>query len=111
MPSVSRLNDSIRGVTSGEHSGHISPHPPLIITGNISGGCSSNVFVNNSPASCVGSTTREFDSCCGSNSGSVASGSSTVFVNKIPISRVGDTVNPHNGSASISGGSSNVFAN
>ena len=110
MPGVSRLNDSIAGTTSGEHSGHISPHFPSPITGYISGGCSSNVFANGSPVATVGSITREEDSCCGSSSGTVAVGSSTVFVNNKGVARVGDAINPHNGTASITGGSTNVIS-
>lgn len=111
MPGVARLNDSIQGMTSGEHSGHSTPHPPSPITGTISGNCSPNVFVNGLPAAYVGSITTEHDDCCGTNSGSVAEGSSTVFCNGNPLSRMGDAINPHNGTASITGGSSDVFCN
>ena len=111
MPSVSRKGDSISGMTAGEHSGHLVPCNPSALTGSIAGNCSSNVFINSSPAARVGSSTVEYDSCCGSNSGLVGSGSSTVKVNGVPLARVGDRINAHNGSASISGGSSNVFAN
>lgn len=110
MPGVSRLNDSIAGTTSGEHSGHIYPHFPSPISGYISGGCSSNVFVNSSPVATVGSITKEVDACCGSSSGTVAVGSSTVFVNGKGVARIGDALNPHNGTASITGGSSNVIS-
>ena len=111
MPSVSRRGDSIYGTTAGEHSGHLIPCNPSPSTGSISGNCSPNVLVNGLPAARVGSSTVEYDSCCGSSSGSVGSGSSTVKVNGAPLARVGDRINAHNGSATISGGSSNVFAN
>lgn len=111
MPGVSRLNDSIAGTTSGEHSGHVYPHPPSPITGYISGGCSSNVFANGSPVATLGSITREEDACCGSSSGTVAVGSSTVFVNGKGVARIGDALNPHNGTANITGGSANVISN
>lgn len=111
MPGVSRLNDSIEGLTSGEHSGHLSPHPPSKITGYISGGCSPDVLVNGVPVATEGSITDEFDECCGSNNGVIAVGSSTVFVNNKGVARVGDSLNPHNGTASITGGSQNVISN
>lgn len=110
MPGVSRLNDSIAGTTAGEHSGHISAHPPSPITGRISGGCSPNVFVNGSAVATVGSITTEEDSCCGSSTGTVASGSSTVFANNKGVARIGDALNAHNGTANITGGSSNVIS-
>lgn len=109
MPGASRLNDTIQGMTSGEHSGHLVPHPPLPITGYINGNCSSDVMINGIPAATVGSTTFEQDACCGTNSGVVAQGSSTVFINGKPAARIGDKIDPHNGTANITGGSSNVI--
>lgn len=111
MPSVARLNDPITGTTSGEHSGHVDPHPPETITGNISGNCSTNVFTNNTPTAYVGSITDEYDSCCGMSNGTIAVGSSTVFVNNIPIARKGDDLNAHSGTGYILEGSPDVFAN
>ena len=111
MPAVARLTDAIQGTTSGEHTGHLTPHPPLPITGAISANCSPNVFCNGLPVAFVDSITTENDACCGSSKGAVAVGSSTVFVNNKPIARLGDALSPHNGTANISGGSSNVFAN
>lgn len=112
MPGVSRINDSIEGTTSGEHSGHTDPqHGPLSITGYISGGCSLNVFVNDKQVAVIGSTTTEMDDCCGTNSGVVSGGSSTVFANGKGVARIGDLITPHNGTAKIVGGSTNVFSN
>lgn len=112
MSEVARLNDSIYGITSGEHSGHsLNPHSPLPITGNISDNCSLNVFCNGIAVAHKGSVTTEVDGCCGSSSGSIAQGSSTVFVNNIPVSRKGDSISAHSGTAIIDSGSSNVFAN
>ena len=93
MPSASRLGDSIAGTTAGEHSGHPTAHSPLPITGNISGNCSGDVFVNGKPAAYVGSITTERDACCGSSLGSVGSGSGSVFINGKPAARVGDSLN------------------
>ena len=57
MPGAARLNDSIQGTTGGEHTGHVPPHGPLPISGQISGGCSGDVNINGQPAATVGSTT------------------------------------------------------
>lgn len=46
MPGAARLNDSIQGTTGGEHTGHVPPHGPLPISGQISGGCSGDVNIN-----------------------------------------------------------------
>lgn len=110
MPEVSRVGDSIYGITSGEHSGHLEPHSPLPITGNITSG-SPDVYINSIPAATVGSSTIEYDGCCGSNTGVIAVGSSTVFVNGKPLARVGDALSPHNGTAIVNSGSANVNAN
>lgn len=111
MKGVSRLTDSIYGLTAGEHSGHTAPHGSIPITGEISDNCSKDVFVNNLPAAFVGSITTEHDDCCITSYGEVAEGSSTVFCNNIPLSRIGDAVNPHNGTVNITGGSDNVLSN
>lgn len=111
MASAARLGDSISGTTSGEHFGHLVPHPPGKITGTISGNCSSKVFINGIPAAFVGSATDEHDDCCPGGSGTVATGSSKVFIQGKPAARVGDKINPHNGTANISSGSSNVNFN
>lgn len=109
MPQAARQGDKIQGTTAGEHSGHIDAHSPLPISGEISGGCSPNVFINGQPAAIVGSITTERDGCCGSSTGNVAVGSSSVFINGRPAARLGDALNPHNGSGSISSGSDDVL--
>lgn len=109
MSSAARLNDSVDGTTAGEHSGHSSPHPPEAFGGQISGGCSGNVFINGRPAATVGSVTTETDGCCGSSQGSVAAGSNTVFINGKPAARVGDALAAHSGSGKVASGSSDVF--
>lgn len=108
MPSAARLNDAVTGTTAGEHSGHVPPHPPETFTGEISGGCSGDVFINGIPAAVVGSTTTERDSCCGSSPGSVAAGSGSVFINGKPAARVGDALAAHNGTGEIAAGSGDV---
>ena len=45
MPKAARLNDSVAGTTAGEHTGHVHPHSPEPFGGQISGGCSGNVFI------------------------------------------------------------------
>ena len=78
MPSAARRGDAVTGTTAGEHSGHVPPHSPETFSGEISGGCSSDVFINGIPAAVVGSTTTEHDSCCGSSQGSVAAGEAEI---------------------------------
>ena len=109
MPSAARLGDAVTGTTAGEHSGHVPPHSPEQFSGEISGGCSSDVFINGIPAAVVGSVTTERDTCCGSSQGRVAAGSGSVFINGRPAARLGDALNAHSGSGSISAGSGNVF--
>lgn len=109
MPGAARLNDAVIGTTAGEHTGHATPHPPETFTGEISGGCSSDVFINGIPAATVGSVTTERDSCCGSSNGSVAVGSGSVFINGKPAARIGDALAAHNGAGNISAGSGDVF--
>lgn len=109
MPGAARLNDAVAGMTEGEHSGHATPHSPEAFSGEISGGCSGDVFINGIPAAVVGSVTTERDTCCGSSQGSVAAGSGSVFINGRPAARLGDALNAHSGSGSISAGSGNVF--
>lgn len=109
MPAAARLNDSVSGTTSGEHSGHIVPHEPETFTGEITSACSRNVFINGRPAATVGSGTTERDSCCGSSQGSIAVGSASVFINGKPAARLGDALNAHSGEGTVTSGSDNVF--
>ena len=108
MASAARLGDAVTGTTAGEHSGHDSPHSPETFSGEISGGCSSDVFINGMSAAVVGSTTTERDSCCGSSQGSVAAGSGSVYINGQPAARLGDALAPHSGTGQISSGSGDV---
>lgn len=108
MPSAARLKDTVAGTTAGEHSGHIPPHPPQAFAGEITGGCARTVRVNGRPSAVAGSTTVEWDGCCGSSTGTVAVGSSTVRMNGISAARVGDALNAHSGSGAVTGGSPNV---
>ena len=110
MAQAARLGDSVFGMTAGEHSGHSRPpHSPMTFTGEISSGCSANVFINGKSAAVRGSLTMERDSCCGSSTGSVAVGSDTVFINGISAARLGDSLNAHSGVGRVSSGSDNVF--
>lgn len=108
MPSAARLGDAVTGTTAGEHSGHVPPHSPEQFSGEISGGCSSDVFINGMPAAVAGSTTTERDGCCGSSQGSVAVGSGSVFIGEKPAARLGDALAPHSGTGQISSGSGDV---
>jgi uncharacterized Zn-binding protein involved in type VI secretion len=111
MSAVSRVGDSIKGMTSGEHTGHPSPCPPSEITGTIKSSLCSSVFVNGIAVAVKGSQTEEHDSCCGTSYGIIAAGSSSVFAGGKAVSRVGDALAPHNGTASITSGSSSVYSN
>ena len=108
MAEAARLGDAVLGVTAGEHTGHTTPHGPSQITGNISGNCSRNVFINGKPAAYIGSITTENDGCCGSSFGAVGAGSSSVNINGIPAARNGDALNAHNGTGIVNSGSPNV---
>lgn len=92
MAQAARLGDAVTGTTAGEHSGHVPPHPPETFSGEISGGCSGDVFINGIPAAVAGSTTTERDGCCGSSRGSVAVGSGSVFINGKPAGPAGATL-------------------
>ena len=109
MPKAARLNDAVTGTTAGEHSGHAVPHPPEQFSGEISSGCSGDVFINSLPAATVGSVTTERDGCCGSSQGRVAAGSGSVFINGKPAARLGDALAPHSGTGEISAGSADVL--
>ena len=109
MPEAARLNDGVAGTTAGEHSGHVPPHSPEPFGGQISSGCSGNVFINGRPAATVGSVTTETDGCCGRSQGAVAAGSGSVNINGKPAARKGDALAAHSGSGEVSSGSSDVF--
>lgn len=109
MPSAARLNDSVTGTTAGEHTGHVPPHSPETFSGEISSGCSGNVFINGRPAATVGSATTERDSCCGASQGAVAAGSGKVFINGRPAARQGDALAAHSGTGAVSSGSPDVI--
>ena len=109
MPAAARFGDAVEGITAGEHSGHIHSHSPMAFSGNITGNCSTNVFINGLAAATKGSQTTERDSCCGSSTGSVSGGSSTVFINGKPAARQGDDLNAHSGAGTIATGSPNVL--
>lgn len=108
MPKAARLGDLVKGMTSGEHHGHTdNPHDPCELNGVISKG-SNNVFINGKPASIVGNDVSETD-CDGTGTGVLTKGSSTVFINGKPAVRMGDKTTPHDGTAEVITGSSNVF--
>lgn len=109
MPKAARLNDTVQGVTAGEHSEHIPPHAPMVFTGEISGNVSSKVFINHRPAAWVSSITTERDACCGASNGIVAQGSSKVFIQGRPAARIDDLLAPHSGAGKVTSGSENVF--
>jgi uncharacterized Zn-binding protein involved in type VI secretion len=104
-----RLNDEILGMTAGEHSGHVPPHGPLVLTGFISAATSTKVFIKEIPVAIIGSITTEFDGCCGVSSGKVKTGSAKISIRGIPVARLGDEIDPHDGYANIITGSEKVW--
>jgi len=111
MPGLCRLGDALKGTTSGEHSGHVPPHPPVEINGQIYSNVSSNVFINGKPAAFDNSITIEHDSCCGTSYGTNIGMSSNVMINGHPAVRNGDPVNVHDGTGNMIEGSGDVFNN
>ena len=75
MPGAARLNDSVTGTTAGEHSGHSPPHSPETFSGEISAGCSGDVFINGRPAARIGDALAPH-----SGSGEISSGSGDVLI-------------------------------
>lgn len=106
---AARMGDTVTGMTSGEHSGHEEPHGPSEISGEISDGCSEDVFINVEPAAVAGSITTEMDDCCGGGEGTIAAGSSSVFINGKPAARDGDALAAHDGEGAVSSGSEDVL--
>ena len=84
--------------------------PPVEFTGSIYT-ASDNVYINGSRAARVGDTTIEY---CALHDepvfGSLMHGSSKVFINGMPAAYAMKDIQPHAGTASLTGGgSSNVF--
>src|SRR6266511_3633368 len=78
------------------------PHP---FAGTITGGCSTDVYIDGQPAAVVGSTATNKPAHIPqgggfhtppTNSGTVAMGSTSVLINNKAAARVGDTVNTCN---------------
>jgi uncharacterized Zn-binding protein involved in type VI secretion len=110
MPAVALVGDSVSGVTSGEHGGHNDPpHPPLPISGSISGSAQSKMTLGGILVAVTGSGTAEVDGCDGGGSGATGTGSSKMTVQGKAVNRIGDPVNPHNGTVSISSGHSKMM--
>ena len=104
MPEAARLNDAVAGTTAGEHTGHVPPHSPEPFSGEISSGCSGDVFINGMAAATVGSVTTARAGCCGSASGQVAAGSSSVVSTGRPAARRGEALAPHSGEGAATAG-------
>lgn len=97
------------GPPPGSTPGHVHPHSPEPFGGQISGGCSGNVFINGRPGGYRrerhngdGRLLREFP-------GAVAAGSGSVNINGKPAARMGDTLAAHSGAGAVASGSSDVF--
>lgn len=121
MKDIATLGSKIKGMTTGEHHGHYDNiydgegnlvgteprHSPCELTGEITGNCSTKLYINGKPVAIVGSTTTEND-CCGPGTGVVATASSRIYVNGVRVAMVGDKINPHNGDAEIISGEGKV---
>jgi uncharacterized Zn-binding protein involved in type VI secretion len=103
MRNVALKGDSLQGI-----------HPslvPVVITGYIGTG-SPNVYINGIQAARVGDTTYEW---CALHDilpvyGKVIMGSSKVFINGMPAAYALETIQPHAGTANLTGGgSTSVF--
>lgn len=82
----------------------VHPVGPVVhtISGNVSS-ASPNVNMNGKPAARVGDTTAE--SCgCGGGTGQLVVGSGSVFINGRPAAYAMASIQPHGGTASLSGG-------
>lgn len=104
MPLVAILGDPVKGTTAGEHHGHgTNPHPPLPLSGKISGNCSSKVFIDGIPVALVGSETEETDACCAGNNagGKIIEGFPKVVIEGRQVAFVGSEVQAHNGTAYV----------
>lgn len=110
MPFAAKMNDQVVGTdthiilmpTPGGTVPTPLPHP---FAGTITGGCSTDVYIDGQPAAVVGSTATNKPAHIpqgGSfqtpptNSGTVAMGSTSVLINNKAAARVGDTVNTCN---------------
>jgi uncharacterized Zn-binding protein involved in type VI secretion len=110
MPFAAKMNDQVVGTdthiilvpTPGGTVPTPLPHP---FAGTITGGCSTDVYIDGQPAAVVGSTATNKPAHIpqgGSfqtpptNSGTVAMGSTSVFINNKAAARIGDTVNTCN---------------
>lgn len=103
MRNIALKGDNLQGI-----------HPaliPAVITGYIGTG-SPNVYINGAQAARVGDTTYEW---CSLHDilpvyGKVIMGSSKVFINGMPAAYALETIQPHAGTASLTGGgSTSVF--
>ena len=108
MPKAVFIGHKIQGMTTGEHEGHGTPHPPSVITGNTTSGAP-HVFIGGIPMCRIGDTTVENDNCDTNQVGHIAEGSSSVFINGIAVAWLGSKINPHNGTAEVIEGCDYVF--
>lgn len=97
----------------GDNLDGVCPQPPpigfVLFTGNIGTG-SPNVYINGKQAARVGDVTDEHCPADMLVHGKIIIGSSKVFINGMPAAYALETIQPHSGTASLTGGgSTNVF--
>ena len=107
MPPAAKQGDQVIGndthiVMVPSPGGPVPTPMTLPFSGTITGGCSTNVMIENLPAAVVGSTATNTPphlppgnpfQVPPTNQGVVAMGSGTVLINNKPAARAGDTVN------------------
>jgi uncharacterized Zn-binding protein involved in type VI secretion len=106
VPAAAKMNDQVVGtdthiVMVSTPGGPVPTPMPNPFAGTITGGCSTDVYIDNQPAAVVGSSATNnpphipqggpFQNPP-TNSGTVTAGSQSVLINNKPAARVGDTV-------------------
>ena len=107
MPQVAILGSKTQGMTTGEHHGHLVPHPSCTLTGTVTKG-SPKMFALGIGVAHQLYPTSETD-CCGPGNGTLDSIRHKIRVNGEWIQLVGDPTIPHNGWADIITGTPKVY--
>jgi uncharacterized Zn-binding protein involved in type VI secretion len=107
MPPAAKQSDKVIGqdthiIMVPSPGGPVPTPTPMPFSGTITGGCSTDVFIENMPAAVVGSTATNAPphvpaggpfQVPPTNQGQVIKGSGTVLINNKPAARAGDKVN------------------
>jgi uncharacterized Zn-binding protein involved in type VI secretion len=118
MPAAAKQGDMVTGqdthiIMVSTPGGPVPTPTPMPFNGTITGGCSTDVFIDGKPAAVVGSTATNAPAhipaggpfqAPPTNSGDVILGSGTVLINGKAAARSGDTVNTCNDPAPLPNG-------